>query len=91
MLFILKVKIILLMMVCKIIFYFSRCIRTLKKVIDNTHNNVYVHYWQSKGLSDGKINAPGTSISNDQAPILECGGAGIRLKFKGDSLRQNKI
>ena len=24
-------------------------------------------------------------------PILEYGGAGIRLKFKGDSLRQNKV
>ena len=58
----------------------------IKKVIDSTNNTVYVHYWQSKGLSDGKINAAGTSSSNDQAPILEYGGAGIRLKFKGDSL-----
>ena len=80
MLLILEVEIILVMMVCKIILYF-------KKVIDSTDNTVYVHYWQSKGLFDGKINAPGTSSSNDQAPILEYGGAGIRLKFKGDSLR----
>ena len=50
-----------------------------------------MHYWQSKGLSDGKINAPGTSGSNDQVPILEYGGAGITLKFKGDCLRQNKV
>ena len=62
-----------------------------KRVIDSTDNTVYVHYWQSKGLSDGKINAPGTSSSNDQARILEYGGAGIRLKFKEDSLRQNKV
>ena len=62
-----------------------------KRVIDGTNNTVYVHYWQSKGLSDGKINAPGTSISNDQAPILEYGGAGIRLKVKGNLLRQNKV
>ena len=60
-------------------------------VIDNTGNTVYVHYWQSKGLSDGKINAPVTSSSNDQPPVLEYGGAGIRLKFKGDHLRQNKV
>ena len=50
-----------------------------------------MHYWQLKGLSDGKINAPGTSSSNDQAPVLEYGGAEIRLKFKGDHLRQNKV
>ena len=62
-----------------------------KKVTDSTDNTVYVDYWQSKGLSDGKINAANTSSSNDQAPILEYGGAGIRLKFKGDLLRQNKV
>ena len=62
-----------------------------KKVIDSADNTVYVHYWQSKGLPDGKIDSPGTSSSNDQAPTLEYGGAEIRLKFKGDSLRQNKV
>ena len=65
--------------------------KCFKKVTDSTDNTVYVHYWQSKGLSDGKINAPGTSSSNDQVPILEYGGVGIRLKFKGDHLRQNKV
>ena len=68
-------------------FGFQPMHKYIKKVIDGTNNTVYVHYWQSKGLSDGKINAAGTSSSNDQAPILEYGGAGIRLKFKGDSLR----
>ena len=72
-------------------FVFQQMYKYFKKVIDNTDNTVYARYWQSKGLSDGKINAPGTSISNDQAPILEYGSAGIRLKFKGDSLRQNKV
>ena len=62
-----------------------------KKVLDNTDNTVYIHYWQSKGLSDGKINTSGTRISNYQAPVLEYGDAGIRLKFKGDSLRQIKV
>ena len=62
-----------------------------KRVIDSTDNTVYVHYWQSKTLSDGKINAPGTSSSHDQAPFLEYGSARIRLKFKGDLLRQNKV
>ena len=43
----------------------------------------------SKGISDGKINAPGTSSSNDTAPILE--ETKMRLKFKNDLLRQNKV
>ena len=72
-------------------FVFQSMYKYFKRVIDSTNNAVYVHYWQSKGLSDGKINAPGTSSSNDQVSILEYGGAGIRLKFKGDSLRQNKV
>ena len=46
-----------------------------KRVIDSSNNIVYVHYMQSKGLSDEKINAPGTSISNDSALILEYNGA----------------
>ena len=68
-------------------FVFQPTYKYFKKVKDSKDNTVYVHYWQSKGLSDGKINAPDTSSSNDQARILECGGAGIRLKFKEDSLR----
>ena len=74
-------------------FVFWPIYKYFKRVIDNTDNTVHVHYWKSKGLSDGKINAPGTSSSNDQAPIwsMEYGGAGIRLKFKEDHLRQNKV
>ena len=72
-------------------FAFQPMHKYFKRVIDRTNNTVYVHYWQSKRLSDGKINAPGTSSSNDQAPILEYRGARIRLKFKGDLLRQNKV
>ena len=68
-------------------FVFQPMYKYFKRVIDSTNNTVYVHYWQSKLLSDGKINTPSTSNSNDQAPVLEYGGAGIRLKFKGDLLR----
>ena len=53
-----------------------------KRVIDSTDNTVYVYYWQSKGLSNEKINATNTSSNHDEAPILEYEGAGIRLKFK---------
>ena len=31
-----------------------------KRVIDSSNNNTYSHYWQSKGLSNEKLNAPGT-------------------------------
>ena len=72
-------------------FVFQPMCKYFKKVIDSTENTLYVHYWQPNELSDRKINAPSTSSSNDQAPILEYGGAGIRLKFKGDFLRQNKV
>ena len=60
-------------------FVFQPMCKYFKRVIDSTNNTFYVHYWQSKGLSDGKLNAPGTSNSNDQAPVLEYGDAGIRL------------
>ena len=30
-------------------------------------------------------------VRRNKAPILEYGGAGIRLEFKGDLLRQNKV
>ena len=72
-------------------FVFQPMYKYFKKVIDSTDNTVYFRYWQLKGLSDGKIKASGTSGSNDQAPVLEYEGAGIRSKFKGDSLRQNKV
>ena len=31
---------------------------------------VYSHYWQSRGLSDGKLNAMETTTSNNESPIL---------------------
>ena len=72
-------------------FVFQPMYKYFKKLIDSTGNTVYVHCWQSKGSSNGKINFPGTSSSHDQAPILEYGGAGRRLRFKGDLLRRNKV
>ena len=71
-------------------FVFQPMHKYYKRVIDSTDNTVYVNYWQSKGLSDEKLNATGTSISNDQAPILEYGGAGIRVMFKEGSLIMEK-
>ena len=39
-------------------FVFQPMRKYFRRVIDSSNNTVYVHYWQSKGLSDGKINAP---------------------------------
>ena len=62
----------------------------LNRLIDSTDNDIaYVYYWQSKGISDGKSNAPDTSSSIDMASILE--ETKMRLKFKNDILRQNKV
>ena len=60
-------------------------------MIDSTNNHiVYVHSWQSDGLSDAKITAPETSTSNDKVPVLEYESDKIRLQFRGDLLKQNK-
>ena len=72
-------------------FVFQPMYTYFKKQIDSTNNILYVHYWQSIGLSDEEINSPGTSSSNDQAPVLEYGGAGIGLQFRRGLLRQNKV
>ena len=54
-------------------------------------STVYAHYWQSRGLSDGKLNARGTTTSNDKVPVLEYENNKLRLQFTGDILRQNKV
>ena len=72
-------------------FVFHPIYNSFNRVGDSTNNTAYVHYWQSKGLSNVKINAPGASSCNVRAPVLEYEGAGIKLKFNGDLLRQNKV
>ena len=62
-----------------------------KRVIDNISNNTYVHYWQSKGLSNEKLNTPGTNSNNDQAPLVQYDNTRISLKFSRDYLKQNKV
>ena len=68
---------------------FQPVYRNFKIVINGT--TVYAHYWESKGLSDGKINPPGISSSNDQAQILKNEINKIRLQFVGDIIKQNKV
>ena len=62
-----------------------------KRVIDSSNNTTYAHYWQSKGLSNEKLNAPGTNNNNDQAPVVKSDGDKISLQFSGDCLKQNKV
>ena len=68
---------------------FQPVYRDFNIVINGT--TVYAHYWESKRLSDGKINPPGISSSNDQAQILKYENNKIRLQFGGDILKQNKV
>ena len=46
---------------------------------------------QSKGLSNEKLNAPGTNSDNDQAPLVQYTNDRIYLQFNGDCLKQNKV
>ena len=62
-----------------------------KRAIDSTSNNTYAHYWQSKGLSNEKLNAPGTNSNNDQAPLIQYDNTRISLQFSGDCFKQNKF
>ena len=61
-----------------------------KRVVDSS-NITYAHYWQSKGLSNEKINAANTNTNNDLAPIVKFNGSQMYLEFKGAILKQNKV
>ena len=66
--------------------YFKRVIVTANNI-----SNIYIHYWQSKGLSNEQIKPPNISASNDLAPILDHNGFRIKLKFNGSLLRQSRV
>ena len=61
-----------------------------KRIVDNTCNVTYAHYWQSKGLSNEKINAANTNTDNDLAPIVKFNGSQMYLEFKKAVLKENK-
>ena len=66
----------------------------LKRVVVTANNvtTIYVHSWTSKGISNEQIKAPGTSSSNDQAPVFNFSiKGGISLKFTGDFLRPSRV
>ena len=66
---------------------FQSVYRYFQMVINGS--TIYAYYWQSRRLSDGKLNAKGTSTSNDEAPVLKFENDKLGLKFTGDVLRQN--
>ena len=60
------------------------------KRIAGVGNGNYIYYWQSKGLSDEKINSiktPNHSIT----PNLDYYGTKTRVEFNGSCLKQDKV
>ena len=62
--------------------------RYFKRIV-SVVNGSYIYYWQSKGLSDEKINSiktPNHSIT----PNLDYNSTKTRVEFNGSCLKQDK-
>ena len=60
------------------------------KRIDGVGNGDYIYYWQSKGLSDERINP--IKLSNlSNTPSLDYYGTETRVEFNGSSLKQDSV
>ena len=60
------------------------------KIIAGVGNGSYIYYWQSKGLSDERINSiktPNYSIT----PSLDYYGTKTRVEFNGSCLKQDSV
>ena len=60
------------------------------KRIAAVRNCKYVYYWQSKGLSDERINSI-TASNYSVTPFLDYYGTKTRVEFSGNCLKQGKI
>ena len=60
------------------------------KNIDGVSNGNYIYYWQSKGLSDERINSVKTP-NHSVTPNLDYYGTKARVEFNGSCLKQDKI
>ena len=60
------------------------------KRIASVGNSSYIYYWQSKGLSDEKINSIKTS-NHSIAPNLSYYGTKTRVEFNGNCSKQDKV
>ena len=60
------------------------------KMIVGVGNGSYIYYWQSKGLSDERINS--IKMSNHSiTPNLNNYGTKTRVEFYGSCLKQDKV
>ena len=60
------------------------------KRIAGVGNGNYIYYWQSKGLSDEKINSI-TASNYSVTPFLDYYGTKTRVEFSGSCLKQDKV
>ena len=60
------------------------------KIIAGVGNGSYIYYWQSKGLSDERINSI-TASNYSVTPFLDYYGTKTRIEFSGNCLKQGKI
>ena len=70
-------------------FVFQYVYKYFNMVINGS--TVYAHCWQSREISNGKLNARGTTACNDESPVLKFKNNKLGLQFTGDILRQNKV
>ena len=56
------------------------------KIIAGVSNGRYVYYWQSKGLSDERINSI-TASNYKITPFLDYYGTKTRVEFNGSCLK----
>ena len=60
------------------------------KIFAGVGNGGYIYYWQSKELSDKKINSI-TASNYSVTPFLDYYGTKTRVEFSGSCLKQDKI
>ena len=60
------------------------------KIIAGVGNGSYIYYWQSKGLSDERINSI-TASNYSVTPFLDYYGTKTRVEFSGSCLKQDQV
>ena len=60
------------------------------KIIAGVGNGSYIYYWQSKGLSDERLNSI-TASNYSVTPKLSYCDTKIRVEFFGSCLKQDKV